>query len=193
MSKLLNIAVREYGVSEYAGKQMSDYHTVNKGENLTKIGLRYGVTSDFLMKLNSLSSDTIYIGQQLRVSERRLPVSNPRIVRYAQEAGFSSVKTDQEAWCGIFICWLCHKLGIPHTNSASARSWLKMGRVVQFITSADLAVFWREDPNSNFGHVGIPLSYSEDKKMIHVLGGNQSNMVCVKPYEADRLLAFIQL
>jgi len=186
MSKLLPFAIREYGVSEYGGKQMT-------GDTLFSIGKHYGVTPDYLMKVNSLSGPLILIGQQLRISDRRMPISNPRIVKYAEEAGFFTIKTDQEAWCAIFMKWCALKAGIEVDTNASARSWLNAGKRVNTIDEADAAVFWREDPNSNLGHVAIPLNYTEDRKQIYVLGGNQSNMVCVKPYEAARLIAFIQL
>lgn len=193
-SRLLHIAAAEYGVSEYSGTgRISDYHTVNKGETLYRICVNHNVTVENVMKWNSMKDFIVFPGQQLRISDRDGSVSNPRILQYAIESGFMTIRSDAEAWCSIFICWCCAMLGIPHTNSAAARSWLTMGKRVPAIQDADVAVFWRDNPNSDSGHVGIPLSYSEDKKIIYVLGGNQSNMVCVKPYPADRLIAFIRL
>jgi hypothetical protein len=40
-------------------------------------------------------------------------------------------------------------------------------------------------PNPGNGHVAFFIS--REKNWIHVLSGNQNNMVCVKPYAADRL------
>lgn len=42
-------------------------YTVRKGDNLTKIGKKFGVTVDWLKAANSLTSDTIYPGQVLWV------------------------------------------------------------------------------------------------------------------------------
>ncbi|MEK7325730.1 MAG: LysM peptidoglycan-binding domain-containing protein [Chloroflexota bacterium] len=42
-------------------------HTVQPGENLFRIGLRYGVTWQAIMQANGLSSTYIYVGQQLRI------------------------------------------------------------------------------------------------------------------------------
>lgn len=42
-------------------------HTVQAGENLFRIGLRYGVTWQAIMQANGLSSTYIYVGQQLRI------------------------------------------------------------------------------------------------------------------------------
>lgn len=40
-------------------------HTVQPGENLFRIGLRYGVSWQAIMQANGLMSTTIYVGQQL--------------------------------------------------------------------------------------------------------------------------------
>lgn len=42
-------------------------HTVAKGENLTVIARRYGVTVDELREWNSLRRDTLHVGQSLRI------------------------------------------------------------------------------------------------------------------------------
>ncbi|MEO1164568.1 MAG: CAP domain-containing protein [Chloroflexota bacterium] len=40
-------------------------HTVSAGENLFRIGLRYGVSVDAIMAANNMASNTIYVGQEL--------------------------------------------------------------------------------------------------------------------------------
>lgn len=201
MSRLLQIAAAEFWVSEYNGtNRITDYHTVNKGENLYRICLTNNVSVNDVMAWNSMRDYIVYPGQQLRLSQRDGNISNPRILQYAKELtaagfnGFSAVRSDQDAWCSLFLCWCAMKLGLQHPNSLLARDWLKVGTRVDFDTNkADVAVFWREDRNSIFGHAGIPLCYSEDRTLIHTIGGNQSNRVCEKPYPVDRLLGFIQL
>jgi LysM repeat protein len=42
-------------------------HTVQSGENLYRIGLQYGVTWQELMAVNGLTSNKIYVGQQIRI------------------------------------------------------------------------------------------------------------------------------
>jgi peptidoglycan DL-endopeptidase CwlS len=44
-------------------------HTVTSGENLWIISQKYGVSIEELKKMNSLSKDTIYIGQKLNINE----------------------------------------------------------------------------------------------------------------------------
>ncbi len=43
------------------------FHTVEKGDTLYNVSRRYGLTVDALKKLNNMTSDTISIGQKLRV------------------------------------------------------------------------------------------------------------------------------
>ncbi len=42
-------------------------HVVQRGENLFRIALRYGTTVDAIRAANGLASNTIYVGQQLRI------------------------------------------------------------------------------------------------------------------------------
>lgn len=43
------------------------YYTVSAGENMYRIALNHGMTTEELMQLNGLSDETVYIGQELRV------------------------------------------------------------------------------------------------------------------------------
>jgi murein DD-endopeptidase MepM/ murein hydrolase activator NlpD len=42
-------------------------YTVQKGDNLYRIGLKYGMTAEEIMALNNLSNNTLMIGQRLKV------------------------------------------------------------------------------------------------------------------------------
>jgi tetratricopeptide (TPR) repeat protein len=42
-------------------------HVVQRGENLYRISLRYGTTVEAIMAANGLTSNNIYVGQQLRI------------------------------------------------------------------------------------------------------------------------------
>lgn len=195
-SDFLAIAAAEIGVTEYPnGNRITDYHTVNKGDNLYRIGLAYNVSVNDLMKWNSLTDVTITVGQQLRIAQRDSNyIDNPRILQYSQEVGYHSLLTDEDAWCASFVAWCAKKAGLPYPNTPMARAWLKVGNLVDFDAGqADVVVFWREGKDSIYGHVGLPLSYSNDRRWLFVLGGNQSNMVCIKPYPVERLLGFVEL
>ncbi len=52
-------------------------HTVQKGENLYRIGLQYGMTADEIMQLNGLPNNSLYIGQVLKVKSGSAPVQKP--------------------------------------------------------------------------------------------------------------------
>lgn len=118
---------------------------------------------------------------------------NKRIITYAEEAGFSSIKDDETPWCSVFMNWVAMKAGLETTNLANARSWLNVGIQVVNPEPGDVVIFWREDPNSYKGHVGIFMGYSQDKTRIYTLGGNQSNMVSQSAYSASELLGFRRL
>lgn len=93
-------------------------------------------------------------------------------------------------WCSAFMCLVCSDIGIPHTHSAAARSWLKWGKGVDHCgnVQGSVAVLWRGSPESKSGHVGIVVK--RDSNHVWLIGGNQNNMVCIKRYPIDRVLSF---
>jgi len=85
--------------------------------------------------------------------------------------------TDEDAWCSAAMNAWCYDLGLPRSGSAAAISWLEVGqeiRLDQAVIGEDIIVFAH--------HVGIYAGPMDDK-FIKVLGGNQSNQVCVKTFE----------
>ncbi len=54
-----------------------EYHTVQAGENLYRISLRYGMTVDELKKMNNLTTDEIHVGQRLAIAPGAGPVPRP--------------------------------------------------------------------------------------------------------------------
>ena len=62
-------SLRVPSASQQVGSASADkYHRVNRGENLTAIAERYGVSVRQIRSWNSLSSTRIQPGQRLRVS-----------------------------------------------------------------------------------------------------------------------------
>lgn len=118
---------------------------------------------------------------------------NPTIVNYSKDIGYKGIIDDETAWCSIFINWCALKAGLERSEKLNARSWLDVGEETKNPLPGDIVVFWRESLESWKGHAGIFISYSEDKKFIYCLGGNQSNRVQITPYDKDRLLKFIKL
>lgn len=60
------------GNSEYVSKLVTKYHTVKKGENLSKIAKKYGVTINNIKKWNKLKKNSIRRGQRLKINSYEL-------------------------------------------------------------------------------------------------------------------------
>jgi uncharacterized protein (TIGR02594 family) len=129
---------------------------------------------------------------QYGIKEIAGSVDNPEIVKYFDDLGFDGTKLkDETAWCSAFANWVCMNSDLEYTKKLNARSWLKVGRDTTNPVLGDIVVLWREHPDSWKGHVGFYIN--DDDKYIYILGGNQSNQVCIKPYPKTRLLTFKRL
>lgn len=112
--------------------------------------------------------------------------SNPDILDWAKDLDIS-YRGDDVPWCGLFVA---HCIGATLTqetlpgNPLGARQWERFGDATSPREGAVL-VFWRESPASGKGHVGFYLG--EDDTAYQVLGGNQSNSVCLTWISKDRL------
>lgn len=130
---------------------------------------------------------------QYGVSEIIGKEHNPKIIQYAKETGFNEVIDDETSWCSIFMNWCAMKAKLKRSNSKVARSWLKIGEAVTEPKVGDVVIFWRGNPSSWMGHVGIYIGHSEDGKYIYCLGGNQGNQVSIKDYPTKQLLGYRRL
>ncbi|MBN1920102.1 MAG: LysM peptidoglycan-binding domain-containing protein [Anaerolineae bacterium] len=59
------------------GLQTQTIHTVQPGENLFRISLRYGVTVNAIKAANGLSNDIVYVGQRLIIPAAGAPAPAP--------------------------------------------------------------------------------------------------------------------
>ena len=96
--------------------------------------------------------------------------------------------SDDIPWCGLFVA---HCVGstlqeepLP-ANPLGARQWAKFGAPTQPRLGA-IMVFWRESRTSGKGHVGFYAG--EDASAYQILGGNQSDKVCLTWLGKDRFL-----
>jgi len=123
---------------------------------------------------------------EMGVKEFVGPEHNTRILEYHKATSLKAT-TDEVAWCSSFANWCMDRAGIAGTNSAAARSWLQWGRALAEPTSGCIVVFKRgSSPTS--GHVAF---YLETRGTgILVLGGNQSNSVCITSYPASMVLGW---
>ena len=118
-------------------------------------------------------------------------MNNPEILKYFASIGQQWVKTDETAWCSAFMNWVAKETGHEYTKELNARSWLSVGEVIYKPQIGDVVILWRIAKSDWRGHVGLYIS--EDEYNIYILGGNQGNQVCIKPYPKLRLLGYRRL
>ncbi len=107
------------------------------------------------------------------------------ILSWAKDLGIEKIYTNDEiAWCGLFMAIVCKRAGLETNISAKdslwALNWNKFGTKQSVAMFGDVLTFKR----NGGGHVGIYVG--EDDTCYHVLGGNQSNMVCITRIEKKR-------
>jgi uncharacterized protein (TIGR02594 family) len=106
--------------------------------------------------------------------------------------GFNGTKLhDETAWCSAFVNWVCKECGLPTSDNLTARSWQNVGEPTTNPKIGDIAVFWRQHPDSWKGHVAFFIRETETE--IFVLGGNQNNEVSIKSYPIHKLLSYRKL
>ncbi|MGE7157263.1 TIGR02594 family protein [Methylorubrum rhodesianum] len=111
--------------------------------------------------------------------------SNPTILAWAKETGLARDYTnDGIAWCGLFVATVVKRAGFePVAKPLWARNWASFGTKADKASLGDVLVFSRDGG----GHVGLYVG--EDASAYHVLGGNQSDQVCVSRIAKSRCLA----
>lgn len=110
---------------------------------------------------------------------------NPVILHWAKELGLEAVYTaDSIPWCGLFVGIVAKHAGknVP-ANPLWARNWATWGDK----TTPELGAVMVFSRGPTSGHVGLYVG--EDDNYYHILGGNQSDKVCVTRIEKKRLLA----
>lgn len=122
----------------------------------------------------------------LGVKETKGAADNPEILGWANEIGLKSAYShDEIPWCGLFVGVVAHRAGKPlPVNPLWARNWAKWGNESKEPSLGDVLVFTR----GSAGHVALYVG--EDADHYHILGGNQSDQVCiVKKSKSDFIAA----
>jgi uncharacterized protein (TIGR02594 family) len=113
--------------------------------------------------------------------------NNMVIIEWAKEVGGwigSWYDQDSIPWCGLFMAMVAKRAGFPFTQKAlSALEWVEWGVVQDVAMLGDVLVFKRKGG----GHVGLYVG--EDDTCYHVLGGNQSDKVCITRITKKRIYA----
>ena len=125
--------------------------------------------------------------QEIGVNE----TSNPaRIREYHLAVGKSH--SPKVSWCSSFVNWCAKECGLERSNSAVARTWMRVGKPVPQASArpGDVLVLIRGTSKWK-GHVGIIIGETSGSWI--VLGGNQRDAVRVALYSKARTLAVRRL
>jgi uncharacterized protein (TIGR02594 family) len=103
--------------------------------------------------------------------------NNLTIFAWAQEVGGDVAdvyKADSIPWCGLFMAVVAKRADkVPPPHPLWALSWAAFGQKIDKPMLGDVLVFTR----AGGGHVALYVG--EDDDCFHILGGNQSDQVCI--------------
>ena len=111
----------------------------------------------------------------LNVKEKQGREVNPVIISWAKETNIPYTD-DATPWCGLFVAVTLFRAGreiLPSWENLRAMAWKEYGTYHNRAMFGDLLIFTRQGG----GHVGYYAG--EDLMHYHVLGGNQSDSVCI--------------
>lgn len=126
------------------------------------------------------------------LKEKENAGSNPDVLRIIHTV-FPRWKEDSSiAWCSCFINQVAIDAKAENTlhlkHPGMARSWLSVGEEIGLadLKPGDIVILSRGAKNSGKGHVGLFITRRSGK--IYLLGGNQSNRVCIAAYAENRFV-----
>lgn len=100
--KLKQQSTTQQGSSQPSQSNSSDFYTVKAGDSLWKIAMGNDLTVDHLKQMNNLTTNTIYVGQQLRIKEGQTnsqpSQSNSQTNQSSQNTGTYTVKAGDTLW-----------------------------------------------------------------------------------------------
>lgn len=114
---------------------------------------------------------------------------NSAIVRW-WEAIKAPFRDDETPWCGAFVGGVLAENGLATVaGGASARAWLNLPKRLASPAYGCVVIFWRGSPTGGSGHVGFVVGRDKADNLM-VLGGNQGDMVSIKPFARSRVLGY---
>lgn len=128
-----------------------------------------------------------YVG----LKEVQGPQNNPKIGEWLAKLKLGW-RDDATPWCGTFLGGVLIESGLESkvvAGPAGAQSWLKLPVKLDKPAYGCVVVFWRGKPTSGLGHVGFVVGKDQAGHLM-VLGGNQGDMVSIKPFGLDRVKGY---
>lgn len=126
-----------------------------------------------------------YLGQQ------EIPgVQHNHIIVRMWEKIKAPFRDDETPWCAAFVGACLEDAGIQSTRSAAALSYAKWGRACASYVGS-VVYMERHDAKGRLvgGHVGFLVGRRTDGALM-ILGGNQGDMVSIKPFSFNRVIGF---
>lgn len=144
------------------------------------------------MSLPTLPPWLDWARREIGVTELVGPRHNPRVVEYWVLGRVALTVTDDETpWCAAFVAAALERTGQRSTRRANARSYLDESFVTRLRgprLGAIAVLSSSRGPAS--GHVGFVEAAGNGR--VWLLGGNQANSVTVAPFDAGKVLAYVQ-
>lgn len=136
----------------------------------------------------AVTSDPLWLtiaNRYLGIEETPGKETTPIVRRWLIELG-AWWRDDETPWCGTFVGAVMREAGAPiPKHYYRARAWLDWGTALKQPALGCVAVFERRGG----GHVGLVVGRNELDYLL-VLGGNQSNKVCIASFSPDRVLGY---
>lgn len=145
--------------------------------------------NNYLPELPWIEKAREYIGTKEIVGAKHNPV-----VLALWEKAFAAtgqknwIKDDETPWCGGFVGGVFAECGLEkHIPKLfpRAREWANVGTKLSEPAYGCVVVFSREGG----GHVGFCVGVDKNNNLL-ILGGNQGNTVCIKPFTRRRVIAY---
>ena len=102
------------------------------------------------------------------------------------QKGIGGLRGDEIAWCSAFVNWCIERAGLVGRDHLGAKRWKSW---TNGMTISDAVPVPGAITVLSRGHVGF-LMYRENGKVL-MLGGNQSDMVCLAEYDASGVDSYI--
>lgn len=110
------------------------------------------------------------------------PLVTYALENFTQLHGSQAATSDETPWCAAFACCVLELCGYASPHHALARSFDNYGEKLDGYRYGSIVTL-RDD-----NHVGFAANFDKQNDIVYLLGGNQSNSISVKPYDAARVV-----